>query len=209
MWQPYRDQSQRMTDGLHDVSASRMVGDVKFHEHSGIDPHQADKWRAKHTHDFLSPLSREMGQKLGYYNELEVRSKKWKVESDSAHFLLSTSHFPLHPAQRRLWFLAQLRPESAVYNVARALLFEGDLDVAALETAVTAIIQRHAPLRTTFVRDEQGRPRQKVLPLVPVSLPVVEINHKGTKYTKQNFVPFVSPRTRGSWLEKEAPVPLT
>jgi amino acid adenylation domain-containing protein/non-ribosomal peptide synthase protein (TIGR01720 family) len=210
MWQPYRDQSRRMTDGLHDVSASRMVGDVKFHEHSGIDPEQADRWQAKHEQDFLSPLSWEMARKLGYHGESEVRSKKWKVESDTAHFSHSTTHLPLHPSQRRLWFLAQLRPQSAVYNVARALMLEGELDVAALETAVTTIIRRHAPLRTTFVMDEQGRPQQKVLPLSDISLPVLEINHKDMKDTKKTSVflghssgqAFVS-----SWLENEVTRP--
>ena len=159
MWQPYGDQSRRMTDGLYDLAASRMVGDVKFHEHSGIDPAQADKWRAKHKRPFLSPITQEMAHSLGY-------------ETDTA----AASLFPLHPAQKRLWFLAQLRPDSPVYNVARAWLWSGELDVAALATAVSHLIRRHAALRTTFVTDAQGQPQQKVLPPTAVSLPPIALD---------------------------------
>jgi len=54
-------------------------------------------------------------------------------------------------AQERQWFLWQLDPTSAAYHVPTALHLRGGLDIAALERAVEALVQRHEPLRTTFV----------------------------------------------------------
>ena len=53
-------------------------------------------------------------------------------------------------AQERLWFLAQLDPESTAYNMAGALRLRGELGVEALRQAVRAIVQRHESLRTRF-----------------------------------------------------------
>ncbi len=58
---------------------------------------------------------------------------------------------PLSFAQQRLWFLNQLEPDNPFYNVSTAVTVNGDLDRDALKQAVTAVVQRHAALRTTFV----------------------------------------------------------
>src|SRR6476469_4752945 len=57
---------------------------------------------------------------------------------------------PLSFAQERLWFLWELDRESPAYNLAAALRLSGDLDVAALESALAGVVRRHATLRTTF-----------------------------------------------------------
>jgi alpha-ketoglutarate-dependent taurine dioxygenase len=57
---------------------------------------------------------------------------------------------PLSFAQRRLWFLAQLQPDSAFYNVATAMRIVGPLNTAALEAAIYTLVIRHESLRTVF-----------------------------------------------------------
>ena len=69
---------------------------------------------------------------------------------------------PLSFAQQRMWLIQQLDPESYLYNVPRALLLRGTLDIPALEAALNAIVQRHAILRTTFPADESGQARQAI-----------------------------------------------
>ncbi|HEY0603110.1 MAG TPA: condensation domain-containing protein, partial [Herpetosiphonaceae bacterium] len=63
-----------------------------------------------------------------------------KLVQDTAQ---QSAPIPLSFAQQRLWFLDQLEPNSASYNVAMALRFQGQLNQAALEHAYQEIICRH------------------------------------------------------------------
>src|SRR5450432_184439 len=57
---------------------------------------------------------------------------------------------PLSFAQERLWFLYQLYPDSAFYNIPFALELSGSVDIHALEKSFAQISVRHETLRTTF-----------------------------------------------------------
>ncbi|HEY0734516.1 MAG TPA: amino acid adenylation domain-containing protein, partial [Herpetosiphonaceae bacterium] len=73
--------------------------------------------------------------------------------------------YALSPGQQAIWFLHQLAPESAAYNIGSAARVQGDLHVAALRRAFQAVVDRHPALRTTFgLRD--GNPVQSVQPSV-------------------------------------------
>ncbi|MHC5066297.1 MAG: amino acid adenylation domain-containing protein, partial [Planctomycetota bacterium] len=64
----------------------------------------------------------------------------------------------LTSAQRRLWFLSRLTPDTGVYNVWQALRLEGNVDPDLLERAIAHLVQRHDVLRTSFGSDETGQP---------------------------------------------------
>jgi NRPS condensation-like uncharacterized protein len=57
---------------------------------------------------------------------------------------------PLSFAQQRLWFIEQLEPGTAAYNLPGAMRLSGVLDVVALERSFTEIVRRHEALRTRF-----------------------------------------------------------
>jgi amino acid adenylation domain-containing protein len=81
--------------------------------------------------------------------------------------------YALSHAQQRLWMLHQMGAQTA-YNMPRAFLLTGDLNVAALERALQGVVDRHEILRTSFQLD-RGEPRQVVqdaarLPLNRVDL---------------------------------------
>jgi amino acid adenylation domain-containing protein len=78
-------------------------------------------------------------------------------------------------AQQRLWFLDQFEPDSPLYNVAKAFMIRGALDVTALRQALEAIIARHEALRTTFVA-EDGNPVQVIGEPGAVPLSVSELS---------------------------------
>ena len=87
--------------------------------------------------------------------------------SDNGDVLLSF-------AQERLWFLDQLVPGNPFYNVPASVRLAAAVDVAVLERAVNAIVERHEALRTTFVSVD-GRPRQRVAPALRVPVAVVDL----------------------------------
>ncbi|MER5203480.1 amino acid adenylation domain-containing protein, partial [Streptomyces sp. NPDC002825] len=70
---------------------------------------------------------------------------------------------PASFAQRRLWLLSELEGDSAAYNVPVVVRCEGGLDLEALESALSDVVERHAPLRTVF-ESVEGEPHQRVLP---------------------------------------------
>jgi amino acid adenylation domain-containing protein len=69
---------------------------------------------------------------------------------------------PLSFGQERLWFVHQLRPSSAAYNIAAALRIDGNLVESALELSLRAVVERHESLRTVFP-SIGDRPVQRLL----------------------------------------------
>jgi amino acid adenylation domain-containing protein len=82
---------------------------------------------------------------------------------------------PLSFAQQRLWFLDQLEPDSAAYNIPIALRLQGELDLGALAGALSEVVRRHETLRSTFARGPEGEPLQRVQPGSSVPLPVIDL----------------------------------
>ncbi|NWB25308.1 AMP-binding protein, partial [Pseudomonas sp. D4002] len=62
---------------------------------------------------------------------------------------------PLSYAQQRQWFLWQMEPSSAAYHIPAALRIHGHLDLKALQRSLSALVQRHESLRTTFVQKDE------------------------------------------------------
>ena len=81
---------------------------------------------------------------------------------------------PLSFAQQRLWFLEQLEPGSAAYNIPDAFRLSGPLDVAVLSRCLNEIIRRHEILRTTF-HTVGGKPVQVIAPELTLPLPVISL----------------------------------
>ncbi|MFI6502489.1 amino acid adenylation domain-containing protein [Nonomuraea typhae] len=90
------------------------------------------------------------------------------------HAVAGRSHV-LSSGQERLWFLTQLEPDSASYNMFVTERLRGPLDAGALERALVAVAARHEVLRTRYA-DEEGRPVAVVDPHPRVALTRVELD---------------------------------
>ncbi|MEE4202370.1 MAG: amino acid adenylation domain-containing protein [Halieaceae bacterium] len=87
----------------------------------------------------------------------------------------SVVEVPQSFSQQRLWFIAQLAPNSALYNAITVVHLESTLDAQALQQAVYELTTRHESLRTTFdTRD--GEPVQRIHPPAPFHIEVIDIS---------------------------------
>jgi amino acid adenylation domain-containing protein len=84
---------------------------------------------------------------------------------------------PLSFAQGRLWFLEQLEPGRATYNLPVALRLRGRCDHAALERSLSELVDRHEILRTRFSAPG-GEPMQEVLAPIRLDLPVLDLRER-------------------------------
>ena len=98
--------------------------------------------------------------------------------------------FPLSFAQKRLWFLDKLQPESSAYNIPTALHLNGELNIICLQKSLNQIIQRHEVLRSSFtvIKDE---PIQQVFPSLnlqkKLNLPLIDLQALTTEQQEQQI----------------------
>jgi amino acid adenylation domain-containing protein len=117
----------------------------------------------------MSALSIQDEDLLAYLLEeegIEVCQSIPRRNSDAAS--------PLSFSQQRLWFLQELEPKSAAYNLPRALFLRGDLNVVALEQSFCEIVRRHEVLRTSFSTID-GEAVQIVNPAQPLRIAVEDL----------------------------------
>ena len=81
---------------------------------------------------------------------------------------------PLSFAQQQLWLVDQIEGGSPHYNEFMALEIKDFFNIIALEQALTEIVKRHEIFRTIFQKKNE-LPIQIILPSVPVSLPVINL----------------------------------
>ena len=82
---------------------------------------------------------------------------------------------PTSFAQERLWFLDQLEPGQASYNVPSAVSIVGSLNVPALGQALSDVVRRHEVLRTTLV-SERGIPCQVIAASLELPLELEDLS---------------------------------
>ncbi|RML29873.1 Non-ribosomal peptide synthetase [Pseudomonas savastanoi pv. retacarpa] len=80
-------------------------------------------------------------------------------------------------AQQRMWFLWQLDPHSAAYNLPMSVCLNGPLELPLLERAFSALVERHESLRTTFGQ-EGDRAFQRVASPTPVSIRLIDLSQQ-------------------------------
>jgi acyl carrier protein len=97
----------------------------------------------------------------------------WGLRPPALKRVSREQNLPLSFAQHRLWFLDQLAEGSPFYNLSRAFRLRGPLKIGALSNAITEIVRRHEPLRTSF-GSEDGMPFQRIIDCESFSLGLIE-----------------------------------
>jgi amino acid adenylation domain-containing protein len=95
---------------------------------------------------FENPTAKGLSQNIG----AAIRAGD-KVEAPPLGKTSKEGTLPLSFAQQRLWFIDQLEPGNAGYNISGPVWLKGQLNLEALERVINEIIRRHEVLRTRFV----------------------------------------------------------
>ncbi|GGY41484.1 hypothetical protein GCM10010363_22950 [Streptomyces omiyaensis] len=98
---------------------------------------------------------------------------------------------PLTDEQRRLWFLQQLDPGDAGFNMYLTRRWSGPLDARALGAALTRLTARHHVLRTRFAMEGE-HPVQLVEPVRDVALDRVPVPDAAEESFTAACAPFVN-----------------
>ncbi|BDI19846.1 hypothetical protein ANSO36C_56480 [Nostoc cf. commune SO-36] len=127
---------------------------------------------------FAAPTVAQLSQHI-------QRSQQQDLELTAPPILprAKNAELPLSYAQQRLWFLDQLNPNSAFYNLLIALRLVGTLNVATLEQSLIEILHRHEALRTNFAIVD-GKPSQVIQTQKNWTVSVVDLQHLPTSEQK-------------------------
>ena len=96
-----------------------------------------------HYHGPKGMLTPELKNELGQYKATILSSLR-------GHSDKSIAFYPLSSAQKTLWFLYQVAPNSSAYNIKFSARILSNIDIAAFQRAFQALIDRHPSLRTTY-----------------------------------------------------------
>jgi amino acid adenylation domain-containing protein len=90
-----------------------------------------------------------------------IKTASVKAAYDSIQPTETRETYSLSPAQKRMYIIQQLAPDSRAYNMPHFLTLEGQLDDRQLERTFRQLIHRHEVLRTSF-HPGDGEPFQWV-----------------------------------------------
>jgi amino acid adenylation domain-containing protein len=110
----------------------------------------------------------------GLARQIEAVTKKGRNPVQQIRRVDRNQGHMLSFAQQRLWFLDQLEPGSATYNISAGLTVRGELDVRALEESFNRVVRRHEVLRARFY-EEGGRAVQRIEEEMRIGLGVVDL----------------------------------
>ncbi|MFE9809722.1 amino acid adenylation domain-containing protein [Streptomyces sp. NPDC005548] len=133
----------------------RELADTWFRALRALVTHAASAGAGGHTPSDLGVVA-IAGERLEQ-DELDALEARWSRQT-------LTDVLPLSPLQEGLLFHALYDEETLdVYNVQLSLQLDGPLSSSALRAACQDLVDRHAPLRTTFGTLSSGTPVQTVL----------------------------------------------
>ncbi|MEQ8167771.1 MAG: amino acid adenylation domain-containing protein [Candidatus Eremiobacterota bacterium] len=127
---------------------------------------------------FKSPTVKLLAEKIGKLAREEFLSVIFAEEKD---------FYPLSSAQKRLFIINQMEPDSITYNVPITVTIEGNLDIERLGKAIDGIVERHESFRTYF-EIINGEPVQKIKKYVRFKRSYLEDREENIISLMENFI---------------------
>ncbi len=118
---------------------------------------------------FENPTVARLAELIGSLREGEARIRTLPIIVEPMD-----QEYPLSFSQERFWFLSQLEPNNLAYKVTQGFRLSGPVDIEALEQALSEIVRRHEPLRTTF-QSSNGSLVQRISDVGSIQLSIIDL----------------------------------
>jgi aspartate racemase len=136
---------------------------------------EGDQLRYRTDAETLTPeLLGQLREQKPAILELLRSAEAPRQQQPSLQAIPRGGNLPLSFAQQRLWFLDQMEPNRALYNMPVALRLGGALNMPVLQRCLSEVLRRHEPLRTCFETVE-GQPVQVIQPAASLEMPLVDL----------------------------------
>lgn len=83
-------------------------------------------------------------------------------KADGIQKVQDRPYYPVSDGQRRIWSLNQYINSTTAFHITGAVIIREKVSSGSLQEAILALIQRHESIRTNFVKDDVGAPKQVV-----------------------------------------------
>lgn len=110
-----------------------------------------------------------------------------KERYDAVTAIEKKEYYRLSPAQRRLYFLYLLDPDSTAYSLPSIMVLEGELQKNKFDSAFKELIERHEGLRTSFT-SVADQPVQKVRQHVDFDIAYYEADEEEARAIVSGFI---------------------
>ncbi|KLV07684.1 non-ribosomal peptide synthetase [Photobacterium ganghwense] len=136
-------------------------------------------------------LTPEIGQQIRDNKDAIIRCLHARQAYEQPIPVQQAASGPLSFSQSGLWFIEQYEDNSHLYNMPVHFRLTGKLDVAALEYAFSALVSKHASLRTRFVRNSQGKGEQHIAAQAELAVTHHDLSHLAHAEREQALVKMV------------------
>jgi amino acid adenylation domain-containing protein len=96
-------------------------------------------------------------------------------DADTIRTIPRTGRLPVSSAQQRLWFLNQMEPGGAHYNIGGGIRLRGLLDIEILRQAIEDLVARHEAFRTR-IGERDGQPWLEILETSQTRIDILDLS---------------------------------
>lgn len=162
--------------GGHSLTAALLLTEV----------HKQFNCQLQLAHIFNKPVFNEMAKLI----DSQQSAVTPEIEGSASPIAPASYRGPLSPAQKRLFVISQMLPNSVAYNMPVSIALRGQLNVKKLTDAVQDLIVRHDALRMSFEMDN-GEPYSVIHSEVNYQVPFLALSKEElTQRLKQFCQPF-------------------
>ncbi|RAT98496.1 non-ribosomal peptide synthetase [Brevibacillus sp. Leaf182] len=145
---------------------------------------------------------RELSSLLAHREESASDQLHTSQERTTIHKAEEKDYYPVSHAQRRLFFIQQLEPQSTAYNMPTIYHITGPLKERILHKAFSLLVQRHEVLRTKFLVKD-GHPVQQVLRNHDFTYSFVDVS-KQSEAAKQKAIQLIMQQESETYFDLES-----